>query len=50
VQPPEAIFIDDMLVNVEAARQLGIGAIKFLDTQQTLAELHAMLDLVEPAG
>ena len=50
VQPLEAVFIDDMLVNVEAARQLGMAGIQFLDTQQTLAELQAMLDLVDPAG
>jgi epoxide hydrolase-like predicted phosphatase len=44
VQPEEAIFIDDMLVNVDAARQQGLAAIQFLDTQQTLASLQERLD------
>jgi epoxide hydrolase-like predicted phosphatase len=50
VQPHEAIFIDDMQVNVDAARQLGMGAIRFMNTQQTLEELKGMLDLVDPIG
>lgn len=40
----ESVFIDDMLVNVEAARQQGLLAIQFLDTQQTLADLQVVLD------
>jgi FMN phosphatase YigB (HAD superfamily) len=43
VQPAEAVFVDDMLVNVEAARQQGLSAIQFLDTQQTLADLQSIL-------
>jgi len=43
VQPAEAIFIDDMLVNVDAARQQGLAAIQFLNTQQTLASLQERL-------
>jgi epoxide hydrolase-like predicted phosphatase len=43
VQPEEAVFVDDMLVNVEAARQQGLSAIQFLDTQQTLADLRSIL-------
>jgi HAD superfamily hydrolase (TIGR01509 family) len=43
VQPDEAVFVDDMLVNVEAARQQGMPAIQFLDTSQTLAELQTLL-------
>ena len=43
VQPAEAVFIDDMLVNVDAARQQGLAAIQFLDTQQTLASLQELL-------
>ena len=42
-QPAEAIFIDDMLVNVDAARQQGLAAIQFLDNQQTLAEVQELL-------
>ena len=44
VQPAETVFIDDMLVNVEAARQEGLSGIHFQDTQQTLAELLDILD------
>jgi putative hydrolase of the HAD superfamily len=43
VQPAEAVFVDDMLVNVDAARQQGLTAIRFVDTQQTLASLQALL-------
>lgn len=50
VEAPEAVFVDDMQVNVEAARQLGMAAIQFTDTRQTLAELHDLLGLVDPAG
>jgi epoxide hydrolase-like predicted phosphatase len=43
VQPGEAVFIDDILTNVEAARREGLVAIQFLDTQQTLADLRGLL-------
>jgi FMN phosphatase YigB (HAD superfamily) len=43
VQPEEAVFVDDMLVNVEAARQQGLSAIQFLDTEQTLTDLKSIL-------
>jgi epoxide hydrolase-like predicted phosphatase len=43
VKPGEAIFIDDILVNVEAARNAGLIAIQFVDTEQTLADLSTLL-------
>jgi epoxide hydrolase-like predicted phosphatase len=43
VQPTDAVFIDDMVANVDAARQQGIAAIQFLDTKQTLANLQELL-------
>lgn len=43
VQPAKAIFIDDMPVNVEAARREGLFAIQFLNTQQTLIDLQSIL-------
>src|SRR4030066_464775 len=39
VQPGEAVFIDDILTNVEAARREGLVAIQFLQPQQTLENL-----------
>ena len=50
VQPKEAVFIDDTLVNVEAARRQGLEAIQFLDTEQTLADLQGVLGVVDRAG
>ena len=42
VNPAEALFIDDNIKNVEAARLLGINSIHFLSSQQLEAELIAM--------
>ena len=39
----EAVFIDDIKENVEAARKEGLLAIQYLDTQQTLDELNHYL-------
>ena len=43
VRPEEAVFVDDRLVNVEAAQRLGLHAVQFCETQQALAELKAYL-------
>jgi HAD superfamily hydrolase (TIGR01509 family) len=43
VQPSEAVFIDDIEENVEAARREGLFAIRFQDTQKTLDELNRCL-------
>jgi epoxide hydrolase-like predicted phosphatase len=43
VQPAEAVFIDDVLVNVEAARGEGLYAIQFLSFEQAQSELSALL-------
>ncbi len=40
----EAVFLDDMLENVEAARQAGLNAIHFRAREQALGELREMLD------
>ena len=50
VQPHEAVFIDDMPVNVDAAGRLGMIGIQFVDTRQTLSELQSILELVNPIG
>jgi HAD superfamily hydrolase (TIGR01509 family) len=43
VQPAEAIFIDDMLINVEAARREGMYGIQYLDNSQTLSDIKNIL-------
>jgi putative hydrolase of the HAD superfamily len=49
VQPGEALFLDDKLVNIEAARALGIEAIQFSTVERLRADLIAAgLDRVLP--
>ena len=43
IKPEEAVFVDDKLVNVAAARQLGMHSIHFQNTEQALAEIHRVL-------
>lgn len=43
VQPEEAVFVDDKMENVEAARQLGMHGIHFQHTEQALAEIQEVL-------
>lgn len=43
VEPEEAIFVDDMPANVEAANALGIHGIQFLNTQQIIHDLQARI-------
>ena len=43
VKPEEAVFVDDMPVNVEAARTLGMQGILFQSTEQTLKKLKQIL-------
>jgi HAD superfamily hydrolase (TIGR01509 family) len=50
VRPEESVFVDDMLINVEAARQQGLAAIQFLDTPQTLADLRALMNAGDFTG
>jgi putative hydrolase of the HAD superfamily len=37
------VFVDDILVNCEAARELGLQAVHFQDTAQATSELRALL-------
>jgi len=40
VQPQEAVFVDDMPANVEAARALGIHGIRFQNPAQAMADVR----------
>ena len=42
VQPEETLFLDDKMVNIEAARALGMKAIQFSTVEQLRADLVAM--------
>jgi putative hydrolase of the HAD superfamily len=39
----ECVFIDDMLPNIEAARELGFTAVHFQDNEQAIGEIRAAL-------
>jgi epoxide hydrolase-like predicted phosphatase len=43
VAPHGALFVDDVEVNCNAARELGMAAVRFLDTEQAIAEIEAVL-------
>ncbi|HEU5044134.1 MAG TPA: HAD family phosphatase [Nocardioidaceae bacterium] len=43
VQPEEVVFVDDVLTNVEAARELGWTAVHHVDTAETIAEVTRIL-------
>ena len=42
--PPETcVFVDDIELNCDAAREVGLHAVHFRDTEQAVAELEALL-------
>lgn len=43
VQPRQAVFVDDFIENVEAARRLGMAAIHFTGRDQAVGELATLL-------
>ena len=43
VQPAEAIFVDDVQINVEAAQAIGMTGIRFQNTEQTIAGIEQYL-------
>jgi len=45
ISPQEAVFIDDFEVNIEAAGEIGMHAILFRNTEQTIAEIRSILGL-----
>jgi epoxide hydrolase-like predicted phosphatase len=42
-RPEETVFLDDVLVNVEGARSVGMNAIQFTQPEKTLEELKQLL-------
>ncbi len=44
VQPDEAVFVDDLIENVQAAQAFGMWGIQFKSTQQAIAEVQEYLD------
>jgi putative hydrolase of the HAD superfamily len=44
------VFVDDLEVNCDAARALGMHAVHFQTNEQTIAEVEALLDGGPPAG
>jgi len=43
VAPQQAIFLDDLVRNVDSAREVGIHTVQFVDPATSLAELEALL-------
>ena len=43
LRPEECLFLDDIEVNCDAARELGMTAVRFHDNEQAIAEMDAVL-------
>jgi putative hydrolase of the HAD superfamily len=43
LRPEECVFVDDFEINCEAARELGMVAVRFDDNEQAIAELESAL-------
>ena len=43
LEPDQCVFIDDMQINIDAARELGFHGVHFRETAQARAEVHALL-------
>jgi putative hydrolase of the HAD superfamily len=41
--PEECLFVDDVEHNIDAARELGMSAVRFRDSEQAIAEIEAAL-------
>ncbi|HZU76861.1 MAG TPA: HAD family phosphatase [Dehalococcoidia bacterium] len=50
VQPQQAIFLDDLGVNLKAARSLGMATIKVDETASAIDELEGLLGFPLPRG
>lgn len=45
IEPSQAVFLDDLGINLKPARALGMETIKVLGAQQALDDLEAILDM-----
>jgi epoxide hydrolase-like predicted phosphatase len=43
IEPSHCVFIDDIDVNCDAARELGMAAVQFHSAEQAIAEVEALL-------
>jgi putative hydrolase of the HAD superfamily len=43
VRPADCVFVDDLDVNCEAARALGMTAVRFVDAEQAIREIESAL-------
>jgi putative hydrolase of the HAD superfamily len=43
VRPADCVFVDDLDVNCEAARALGMTAVRFVDAEQAIPEIESAL-------
>lgn len=48
VQPEESLFVDDLAINIEAARRVGMQTVQFHSTEQVLAELGGWISVKNP--
>ena len=44
IKPDEAVFVDDLLENVEAARALGMCGVQCKTAAQTIVDIERCLD------
>ena len=47
IEAGECLFVDDVEVNCEAARELGIRAVQFHDNERTIPEIESALGMAE---
>ena len=43
IEPHECLFVDDVAVNVEAAQELGMRAVRFRSNEQAIPEIEAVI-------
>jgi putative hydrolase of the HAD superfamily len=48
--PEEGVFLDDMQENIDAARLVGLRAVKFTDTEQAINDISRLIDSPGGAG